>query len=225
MTTISYTGTTFTNTDISPDVDADFLNKSETGHTTEVSKINELVGHVNNDALTEIRNTAAWFTSNNPVLGSRQIGKETDTGKEKHGDGVTAWNGLHYKTFTGTFTPSLSFTATEYGYAVQYGRFVKTGQSVSVQIYIRLSYLINPQESTVKITGLPFTQSTTGRGGCMIDSYGVTVSGQVSGITLSGSNDLFLSVLNNGSRTDMSALSIQGASEFYVTLMYNTDQI
>lgn len=96
MDTISYSKTTFTDTDISPDIDATYLNKNETGHTTEVSKINELVGHVNNDAVTEIRNTAAWFTANNPVLGVRQIGVETDTGKIKIGDGTMAWNSLAY---------------------------------------------------------------------------------------------------------------------------------
>ncbi len=40
--------------------------------------------------------TAAAGTSANPVLAVRQIGVETDTGKIKVGDGVTAWGSLPY---------------------------------------------------------------------------------------------------------------------------------
>ncbi len=40
--------------------------------------------------------TAAEWTAENPVLESGEWGKETDTGKMKNGDGVTAWNSLSY---------------------------------------------------------------------------------------------------------------------------------
>ncbi len=40
--------------------------------------------------------TAAEWISANPVLLSGEWGKETDTGKMKNGDGVTAWNSLDY---------------------------------------------------------------------------------------------------------------------------------
>ena len=40
--------------------------------------------------------TAADWVSANPVLLAREIGQETDTGKIKLGDGVTAWNSLGY---------------------------------------------------------------------------------------------------------------------------------
>jgi len=40
--------------------------------------------------------STAW-TSINPVLADTEIGVETDTGKEKQGDAVTAWNDLPYK--------------------------------------------------------------------------------------------------------------------------------
>lgn len=40
--------------------------------------------------------TAANWASNNPVLASRQLGVETDTGKFKIGDGVTHWTTLGY---------------------------------------------------------------------------------------------------------------------------------
>lgn len=43
-----------------------------------------------------VRNTAAGFTTANPVLGYGVIGLETDTGKIKVGDGTTAWSALPY---------------------------------------------------------------------------------------------------------------------------------
>jgi len=45
------------------------------------------------------RDTAANWTSNNPILLAAEWGYETDTGKYKIGDGSTAWNDLGY---TGT---------------------------------------------------------------------------------------------------------------------------
>lgn len=51
-----------------------------------------------------IRDTAANFTSNNPVLTARQMGIETDTGKFKFGDGSTNWNSLAYAASGGSGT-------------------------------------------------------------------------------------------------------------------------
>jgi hypothetical protein len=42
------------------------------------------------------RGTAAQWTSANPTLLSGEQGLETDTGKTKIGNGVTAWNSLGY---------------------------------------------------------------------------------------------------------------------------------
>ncbi len=42
------------------------------------------------------RDTAAGFTSDNPVLRWGEFGVETDTDKFKIGDGVTAWTALNY---------------------------------------------------------------------------------------------------------------------------------
>lgn len=45
----------------------------------------------------QVRNgSAAQWTSANPTLLSGEIGFETDTGKQKIGDGVTAWTALVY---------------------------------------------------------------------------------------------------------------------------------
>jgi hypothetical protein len=43
------------------------------------------------------RNTAALAAISNPVLAMGELGLETDTGKEKRGDGVTHWVDLPYK--------------------------------------------------------------------------------------------------------------------------------
>jgi hypothetical protein len=53
----------------------------------------------------QIRNgTAAQWTSANPTLAAGEVGIETDTKKQKFGDGTTAWNSLGYAGGTGTVT-------------------------------------------------------------------------------------------------------------------------
>lgn len=46
--------------------------------------------------------TAANWTSVNPVLADRELGLETDTRKFKFGDGVTAWASLSYASSGGS---------------------------------------------------------------------------------------------------------------------------
>lgn len=63
------------------------------------------------------RDTAANWTSVNPVLAAGEPGLETDTGKTKYGDGTTAWNSLSYETVSVaasgvTNTPSGNIAAT-----------------------------------------------------------------------------------------------------------------
>jgi len=48
------------------------------------------------------RDTAAAWTSANPILAAGAPGLLTDTGKVKYGDGTTAWSGLSYSGGTGT---------------------------------------------------------------------------------------------------------------------------
>lgn len=56
------------------------------------------------------RGTAASWTSANPTLASGEFGYETDTGKAKIGNGVTAWNSLSYS-LTGASGTVTSITA------------------------------------------------------------------------------------------------------------------
>ena len=51
----------------------------------------------------QLRNdTAANWTTANPILAQGERGVESDTGKVKLGDGSTAWNSLGYAPLTGT---------------------------------------------------------------------------------------------------------------------------
>ena len=49
-----------------------------------------------NDIIQNRRDTAANWTTNDPILFDGQIGFETDTRKAKLGDGSTAWTSLNY---------------------------------------------------------------------------------------------------------------------------------
>ena len=46
------------------------------------------------------RGTAATWTSTDPTLSAGEWGYETDTGRAKIGDGLTAWTSLKYATLT-----------------------------------------------------------------------------------------------------------------------------
>ena len=47
-----------------------------------------------------LRGTSEALTASNPVLLAGELGFETDTGRFKFGDGVTAWQGLKYAAAT-----------------------------------------------------------------------------------------------------------------------------
>jgi hypothetical protein len=47
-------------------------------------------------AINNQRGTAAALTATNPVIADGQVVYETDTGRIKIGDGVTAWTSLRY---------------------------------------------------------------------------------------------------------------------------------
>ena len=56
------------------------------------------------------RDTAANWTSTNPVLGAGELGFETNTTKFKIGDGTTAWASLNY--YVSSASPALTGTPT-----------------------------------------------------------------------------------------------------------------
>lgn len=57
--------------------------------------------------------SAAEFTAKNPVLARDEIGIERDTGKEKIGDGSTAWTGLAYFADTATDPTKVGLTGND----------------------------------------------------------------------------------------------------------------
>lgn len=57
--------------------------------------------------------TAANWTTINPILASGEIGVETDTNKFKFGDGVTAWNSLAYAAGEGGGSSGTTLTSTD----------------------------------------------------------------------------------------------------------------
>ena len=59
------------------------------------------------------RGTAALWQLRNPILAQGEQGYETDTLKEKLGDGVTAWNDLQYKTLSSADPLNLGYYPTE----------------------------------------------------------------------------------------------------------------
>lgn len=61
-------------------------------------------------------NTAAIFTSTNPILLSGEMGIEKDTRKFKFGDGVTAWNALPYASANPAVIKTTNPAAADSGY-------------------------------------------------------------------------------------------------------------
>jgi hypothetical protein len=62
--------------------------------------------------LIQIRSgTAAAWSSANPILAAGEPGLESDTGKEKRGDGATAWTSLAYTTDTSRLPATVASTA------------------------------------------------------------------------------------------------------------------
>ena len=64
------------------------------------------------------RDTAANWTSVNPILALGEMGLETDTRKMKFGDGVTAWTGLSYVTASTTSIVGITGTLAQFNAAI-----------------------------------------------------------------------------------------------------------
>lgn len=123
------------------------------------------------------RDTAANWTANNPILADGEQGFETDTKKEKIGDGVTAWNSLIYKattvitgkTLTGVALNLSNIAGNNYNYAAASSGLSYTTSNPVINGYAHC--LINASSEPVvyetdgttpatKINGATFTAST-----------------------------------------------------------------
>ena len=83
------------------------------------------------------RDTAANWTSANPILAQGELGAETDTDKIKIGDGTTAWSSLDYLIDTGGYVAYSDTTANFTGTLQNGGSnvLVDADIGVSVQAY------------------------------------------------------------------------------------------
>lgn len=72
--------------------------------------------------------TAANWTSVNPILLDGEVGIETDTRKQKFGDGVTAWNSLPYDAGS---TALQSITSSDVTTALEYTPVNKAGDTMT----------------------------------------------------------------------------------------------
>lgn len=100
------------------------------------------------------RDTAANWTSVNPVLGSGEPGFETDTNRMKVGDGSTSWNNLAYlmnESIDGQWTP-INY---------QLANNVTWDNTVSAATYDISSYLpVDNYNYEVMISGLATASAT-----------------------------------------------------------------
>jgi hypothetical protein len=159
------------------------------------------------------RDTAANWTSVNPVLATGEPGLETDTLKVKYGDGATRWNALSYPTvvFPSTIASATSATNLSGG----------TSNQLLVQIAPGVTGFITAPSipGFLQWTGSSFTWSSTSTVAAaqtltgsilapnVTTAVGLTNIGTTSVLTQFAGN---LSVVGTSSLT--SGLSVTGAS-------------
>lgn len=123
-------------------------------------------------------NTAAYWTSHNPVLAAREMVIETDTMRYKFGDGVKAWTALPYVELTGTFNSvtlndSADPSIADAGSLIMFARFIAgrafpayvgpSGQDTALQPFLarnKIGYWCPQGNSTVLPGVLGYTAST-----------------------------------------------------------------
>ncbi len=89
------------------------------------------------DVIQVRRDTAALWTTINPILAEGEFGYERDTGKLKMGDGTSTWTALDYTTFgssSPTFTGTLTAPTINASTALQIGGTAVTSTAAELNI-------------------------------------------------------------------------------------------
>ena len=97
------------------------------------------------------RDTAAFWSSHNPILQLAEPGYETDTGKIKIGDGATEWNSLAYAKFGITIWDKFTTTI---GVST-YNRSIPAG--ATIQLFKYGSTFVEDTEFTLAAPNITFT--------------------------------------------------------------------
>lgn len=132
------------------------------------------------------RGTAATWTSTNPTLSAGEWGYETDTGRAKVGDGLTAWTSLKYAT-------------------LRYNDLI-TGSGVSIT---------QLTDGNSQVTGLSFsTDLAAGSNITLSESGGtITINGEA-GITLSEGTGIHIVTNGADNEINVSGLTHNNISDF-----------
>ena len=152
------------------------------------------------------RDTAANWTSANPILAQGELGAETDTDKIKIGDGTTAWSSLDYLIDTGGYLTSAAIGSTVQAYDATLLNDADIG--VSVQAYdADTAKLDVAQTFTAAQTMTALKETKVAMGANDIDLsagnyFTYTLSGAqtltVSNVASSGSVSAFVLEVTNG---------------------------
>jgi hypothetical protein len=135
------------------------------------------------------RDTAANWTSVNPVLASGEEGYETDTGARKVGNGSTAWNSLDYVRSDSTIYKVRNNT----GSTILKGTLVSaTGAESSGRIDVAPFEVTGEQDSELRVMGVAIANISSGVNGNVMSFgtlTGLDTRGTVSSALAVGDED------------------------------------
>lgn len=134
------------------------------------------------------RDTAANWTSNNPILNAGEIGLETDTNEIKIGDGATAWISLGYgpvipdsavaaQAFT-AWTPALTQGGTNPTSTNNGSTYSQRGKWVSASVSLGVTSA-GSAGNDIEISTLPVAAKYVGGGYGVIGNFVLVHSGSI----------------------------------------------
>lgn len=121
------------------------------------------------------RDTAANWTSANPILAQGELGVETDTDKIKIGDGSTAWTSLGYIIDTGGYAVYADTTANFTGTLQNGGSNVLVDTDIGSTVQAYDATLLNDADIGVTIQGYDATILNNADIGVTVQGYDATI--------------------------------------------------